>query len=169
MLPPRPRIVVSSATFDSFNPPEDFSGRASPTNSDLSSNLSSKTRRRPSTTGERHNKTRSWTQSVSEWAYEIVWCLVSIVLLMALVIVLSVHNQRPLPEFPLGLTLNTITAILATASRSVAMLIISEGVSQLKWNWFANTSRPLVDLGTFDMASRGPWGSLQLLFSTRGK
>lgn len=42
----------------------------------------------------------------------------------------------------------------------------AEGISQLKWYWF-NEPQPLIDLDRFDTASRGPWGSLLLLFHTR--
>ncbi|EKG16900.1 hypothetical protein MPH_05881 [Macrophomina phaseolina MS6] len=46
------------------------------------------------------------------------------------------------------------------------MMPIAEGISQLKWYWF-NEPQPLIDLDRFDTASRGPWGSLLLLFHTR--
>ncbi|KAF4439717.1 hypothetical protein FACUT_3933 [Fusarium acutatum] len=46
---------------------------------------------------------------------------------------------------------------------------VSEGLSQLKWNAFARSQRPLDDLKTFDQASRGPFGSLLLLSKTRGR
>lgn len=40
-------------------------------------------------------------------------------------------------------------------------------ISQLKWSWYQNP-RPLNDFTTFDLASRGIWGSLQLLQRTHG-
>ncbi|KAF4551315.1 Hypothetical protein D9617_14g077730 [Elsinoe fawcettii] len=43
---------------------------------------------------------------------------------------------------------------------------VAEGISQLKWSWFLQP-RSLADLGTYDSASRGPWGSLLFLFSGR--
>ncbi|KAF9772784.1 hypothetical protein IL306_009484 [Fusarium sp. DS 682] len=46
---------------------------------------------------------------------------------------------------------------------------VSEDLSQLKWNAFARSQRPLDDLKTFDQASRGPFGSLLLLSKTRGR
>ncbi|MBE3042247.1 DUF3176 domain-containing protein [Candidatus Bathyarchaeota archaeon] len=36
-------------------------------------------------------------------------------------------------------------------------------ISQAKWPWFRQ-ARPLRHIGTFDLASRGAWGSVQLLF-----
>jgi hypothetical protein len=38
-------------------------------------------------------------------------------------------------------------------------------LSQLKWTHFQSAPRKLKDLETFDDASRGPWGSLRLLFA----
>ncbi|MAD87688.1 MAG: hypothetical protein CL912_32410 [Deltaproteobacteria bacterium] len=40
------------------------------------------------------------------------------------------------------------------------------GISQLKWIWFKDP-RSLTDLTTFENASRGPWGSAQLLFTLK--
>ena len=39
-----------------------------------------------------------------------------------------------------------------------------QGLGQLKWAWF-KSSKSLVDFSVFDKASRGPWGSVLLLFS----
>lgn len=38
------------------------------------------------------------------------------------------------------------------------------GISQFKWLWF-DRPRELADIERLDRASRGAWGSLQLLFS----
>lgn len=101
------------------------------------------------------------------WAVEFFWCLVSIVLLAALAMILAIHNGKPLPRWPLGLTLNTVVALLATFCRASFVVAVTEGVSQLKWNWFAEKPRPLNDLEIFDQASRGPWGSIRSLFGSR--
>ncbi|KAM0421049.1 hypothetical protein ACHAPT_011120 [Fusarium lateritium] len=76
-------------------------------------------------------------------------------------------GQR-IPEWPLGLTINTAIALLSTMSRTAFVMPVSESVSQLKWLWYQK-ERPLADFQTFDDASRGPWGSLKLLVSMRKK
>ncbi|KAI0817888.1 hypothetical protein GGR55DRAFT_622433 [Xylaria sp. FL0064] len=43
------------------------------------------------------------------------------------------------------------------------MLPPSECISQLKWQWFSQQPRRLIDIEHFDAASRGPWGSLRFL------
>lgn len=112
---------------------------------------------------------QTWLQSATSWAPELVWCLLSVILLMGLVMVLSTFDSRPLPDLPLGLTLNTVVAILATASRAVTVFLIGQGISQMKWNQYVGRDRPLNNLHVFDEASRGPWGSLQMVLRTRGK
>jgi Protein of unknown function (DUF3176) len=37
-------------------------------------------------------------------------------------------------------------------------------LSRLKWLWYTRKVKSLQDFQTFDMASRGPWGAIQLLF-----
>lgn len=112
---------------------------------------------------------QEWLQSATSWAPELVWCLLSVALLMGLVMVLSSFDDKPLPKLPLGLTLNTIVAILATTSRAVTVFLVGRGISQLKWNQFVGGHKPLINLQVFDDASRGPWGSLQMVFRTRAK
>ncbi|GKT48240.1 uncharacterized protein ColSpa_08421 [Colletotrichum spaethianum] len=70
-------------------------------------------------------------------------------------------------KWPLGLTLNTLIAFLATLARAAFVIPVSESISQLKWLWYRD-ERPLKDFQDFDSASRGPWGSLQLLKTTKG-
>jgi hypothetical protein len=111
---------------------------------------------------------RSFTWHIVAWAPEAVWCCIAAVLLVSLVIVLNQYNNQPLPEWPLGLTLNTAVALITTVLRSVTVVVICEAISQLKWNRFVTQERRLSDLQVFDQASRGPWGSLLMVLRGRG-
>lgn len=102
------------------------------------------------------------------WSPEAAWCLLSLLVFISLVIVLAEYEGRPMPVWPLGLTLNTIVALLATLCRFMTFLPVAEGISQLKWIWFTRERRPLQDLYSFDQASRGPWGALLLITRLRG-
>ena len=64
----------------------------------------------------------------------------------------------------IGITLNAIISILATASRVSLAFAISNTMGPIKWLWL-KTSEPklLSDLQSLDSASRGPAGSLGLL------
>lgn len=103
---------------------------------------------------------------LKSWAPETSCCLLTVMILVALAVVLSMYDRKPLPQWPLGLTLNTIVALLATLCRSLIVIPIAEGISQLKWNWFAVHQRSIRSLYIFDQASRGPWGALRLIFTT---
>ncbi|PVH83592.1 hypothetical protein DL98DRAFT_486436 [Cadophora sp. DSE1049] len=66
----------------------------------------------------------------------------------------------------MGITINSILSWLSTIARSALLVPITKGISQLKWTWFSSVQR-LADLQRFDDASRGPWGSLMLLWSLK--
>ncbi|PWY69787.1 hypothetical protein BO70DRAFT_382492 [Aspergillus heteromorphus CBS 117.55] len=97
------------------------------------------------------------------WFWEIISLGFSITLFIVIVVFLKVYDQHEMPTFPLGLTLNTIVSILATGSKSSLLCMISTSIGQLKWIWFQAKKRPLYDMQYFDDASRGPWGSMQVL------
>lgn len=103
------------------------------------------------------------------WWHELAWCLLAIGLLIALVVVLRCYENKAAPKWPSELSLNTVVATIATMCRALTVIPISEGLSQLKWNSLSRTERPLRDLYTFDQASRGPWGSLMLIFRAQGR
>lgn len=63
-----------------------------------------------------------------------------------------------------NITLDTLISTLSTIGRAPLLLSVSECLSQLKWTWYLDKHRPLRDLDTFDNASRGAWGGLQLLW-----
>ncbi|KAK0391655.1 hypothetical protein NLU13_1154 [Sarocladium strictum] len=165
MAQPKPRIIVSRATFDTDPSVEGL--RSSTSTDTFCSERSRDIRQAPAASSVKHTPRQTWLQSASPWALELVWCLLSVVLLMGLVMVLSTYDKQRLPEIPLGITLNTIVAILATATRAVTVFLIGQGISQLKWNQYVGGHKPLTNLQVFDEASRGPWGSLQMVFRTR--
>lgn len=103
------------------------------------------------------------------WAPEFGWILLALALFIALIVVLRVYDNKGLPDWPMGLTLNTLVAFLATMCRSIIIIPIGEGLSQLKWNWFVAKKRPIKDLYIFDQASRGPWGSIRLICRMKGR
>lgn len=108
---------------------------------------------------------------VRDWAMEILWSVLGVVFLAIIVVLLAKFDGKPIDglSLPSGVTLNTVIAFLATICRTVSVIPIMEGISQLKWNWFASVQRPVKDLLVFDQASRGPWGSLRMIVTIRGR
>ena len=104
------------------------------------------------------------------WGAEVAWCTLALVLLLAIAGILNHYKGRTEKKWFNGeLTLNAVVAFVATLCRAAMVIPIAECISQLKWNSFASGNRPLKDLYAFDQASRGPYGSMVLLFKTRGR
>lgn len=105
------------------------------------------------------------------WVSEGVCLFCGVLLVIALCLVLEAYDGRPAPyfgsAFGSALTLNTVVAIVATAAQAFLIFPVAECVSQLKWTWFFRDYRSLHDISTFDKASRGIWGGLQLAWETR--
>ncbi|RGP60900.1 hypothetical protein FSPOR_10401 [Fusarium sporotrichioides] len=104
---------------------------------------------------------------IKGWWQEMLCCLVSVVALVILTMILKKFNNQPLPDWPSGITLNTVLACMATICRSALLVPVTEGLAQAKWVWFKQP-RPLKDFKAFDKASRGLGGSLSLLSHTKG-
>ena len=103
------------------------------------------------------------------WFYEIFAIGFSLACFISIIGVLAAFNQEPAPSLSYGLTLNAIISILATASKSSLIFAVGECIGQLKWVWFHSRRRQLDEMQLFDSASRGPFGSLVVIFQHRGQ
>ncbi|KAI1363073.1 hypothetical protein F5Y08DRAFT_354771 [Xylaria arbuscula] len=102
------------------------------------------------------------------WANTWLWEISSITLSgICLTLALSIllrYDQKLIPQFAYGITLNAIISTLTTFSKSFLLVAVAGAISQLKWRWFQSVEgRRVIDTQLFDDASRGPWGSLILL------
>ena len=88
--------------------------------------------------------------------------------LVAMVGVLAHFDGRRMPNWPTGITLNTLIAVLAAIANAGIASPLQQDLSQLKWITFQREPRPLVDMEHFDDASRGVFGSAKLLVLGRG-
>lgn len=78
------------------------------------------------------------------------------------VLTLILIDNKKLPDWPLGITPNTLISILTTISKSRLLFAVGECFDQLKWAWFSRRGRPMKVIGTFDEAS------LLLIWRTKG-
>ncbi|KAK5652179.1 hypothetical protein OQA88_10822 [Cercophora sp. LCS_1] len=101
------------------------------------------------------------------WVPEILWCGVGLGCGAAIIAVLAQYDGNRPPEWPLGITLNTLLAFLATIAKAAFITPVTRGLGQLRWVWFTKPRRAY-DFEVFDGATRGPFGSLRLLVSRRG-
>jgi hypothetical protein len=102
------------------------------------------------------------------WIAETVACIFSIACITAIASILYVYDDRPIPRFPSGVTLNTIVSILSTSARSAIISTVSTCVGQLKWCWYRRSKKSLNDAQTMDDASRGLSGAIRMLCSRTG-
>ncbi|KAJ5116552.1 hypothetical protein N7456_000900 [Penicillium angulare] len=78
-----------------------------------------------------------------------------------------IYNGKQKPQLFKGITLNAIVSILATASKSSLMFVVGECIAQLRWVSFRESRQSLSYIQLYDSASRGPWGSLIILFKDK--
>jgi hypothetical protein len=101
------------------------------------------------------------------WWWELGSWLLSFCCFSAVVGLLLYYDGKRQPsDVVKGITLNASIAIFAAIAKAAMILPVSEAIGQLKWIWFRR-ERKLYDFFTFDNATRGPWGSLMLLGTTR--
>ncbi|KAI0832181.1 hypothetical protein F5Y06DRAFT_307492 [Hypoxylon sp. FL0890] len=100
------------------------------------------------------------------WLFEIIAWVVSAVALAVIIIIIAVTDEKPLPQWPMNITLNSFVSFMSTLMKAALIIPVTESISQLKWVWFKK-AESLEDIQTFDEASRGTWGSVKLLFKTK--
>ncbi|KAL1635493.1 hypothetical protein SLS58_010189 [Diplodia intermedia] len=106
-------------------------------------------------------------RSLSLWLPETLAIIFSATSLAALAVLLAVTDGKAIFNWH-NVTLNTIVSILSTASKASVLLALSESISQWKWILFGDKMRPLMDFERIDWASRGPLGSLKVLWHCKG-
>lgn len=105
------------------------------------------------------------------WNFEIAASVVSVASFTGLIILLVVSQGKQQQSWLNGkITLNGLIALITTINKASAMVAVTASLSQLKWNMIAQGKsqkprlQPLSYIARFDSASRGPWGSLLLLW-----
>lgn len=103
------------------------------------------------------------------WILETFMVVFSISGLVAASVLLLVYDDKPLSSWSFFLSFNTVISILGAASRASLAFAIGSCISQGKWNWLKDKGGKIMDLERFEEASRGPWGSVRLLWWTKFK
>ncbi|KAH7364379.1 hypothetical protein BKA65DRAFT_491161 [Rhexocercosporidium sp. MPI-PUGE-AT-0058] len=115
---------------------------------------------------EKTAKTKPFSNET--WFLEIFCLVVGVLTFAANIAVLAVFHNKPLPQWPFGITLNTLIALISAVTNACLAVPLASGFGQLKWNWFKRKPSPLTDMELFDDASRGSWGAAKLISSGRG-
>lgn len=97
------------------------------------------------------------------WLPEIASLGFAVLDFVAIVALLVTRQDKPQPKWPSFLNINSVLSIFTTLFRAAILFPVAEGITELKWVWFAQT-RPLRDIDRFEAASKSPWGALKLLW-----
>lgn len=111
--------------------------------------------------------TRVWKTSFfrDRWLLDIICIIFSTACVIAITVLSSRLDGTWLSKWTFVLQPSTTFSVLVTASQSSMMLVIADVLNQLKWlEMSLPRAQPVADFETFDSASRGPLGSLRILF-----
>ncbi|KAL3480062.1 hypothetical protein BJX99DRAFT_244514 [Aspergillus californicus] len=115
------------------------------------------------------NGDRSIVATMNNWfVREILGMAISAGVFVALVVVLVEYDRKPQPSWGY-MSLNSLISWMSTIARACIIISCSEALGQLKWVWFLQKPRPIHELRTFDSASRGTYGALELIWALRAR
>ena len=110
----------------------------------------------------------STTDQIKDWRLEGGSLLLSIICTAGVLVLLWKYDNKPLPHW-YGITFNSAISYLSDVAKTALLYPVAESMSQLKWVWFWNPTKPRVmdDLETYNQASRDPFGSIAMLCKPR--
>ena len=112
-------------------------------------------------------RTRSkvYKRAIALWWQEVIAALLVCAAVIASYATVAPYQNEPLPAWPRYITLGALLSTYSVILRLAATFLLAEGLAGLKWRWFNQSDgAPLRDLELHDKATRGPIGSLQLLW-----
>jgi Protein of unknown function (DUF3176) len=98
-----------------------------------------------------------------EWTLETFSLVLALVALGAIIAIVLSYNNHVLPEWPAFFSINFVVTIPTAIFKSCLLLVAAESISELKWLWFNAKTSSLSLMEEYDLASRGPRGSVRLL------
>ena len=101
------------------------------------------------------------------WALEYAAMMLAITSLSGIAIVLGVYGEHVSRNWTYSITINTVLSTLASIMKGTLMLPVGSCLGQWKWAWYYSRKRTLHTFQIFDAASRGPMGSVWLLYTLR--
>ena len=85
-------------------------------------------------------------------------------IIIAIAALLAIYDGNPTADWGERINLNALLTILSTILRAMMVVVVSQIISQRKWEWFgARSRRPMSELQQFVSGSRGSFGAVRLL------
>lgn len=104
------------------------------------------------------------------WTWEIASAVFSIICLVLLAIFLQQVDGEQYDSWRYNLSPNTVASAIVTIAKAALLISVSSCISQIKWSQGEKAKRsPLYHIQALDQASRGTWGSLEILWRWRLK
>jgi hypothetical protein len=103
------------------------------------------------------------------WLLEASGLVLSWATFLPMIGILVGESGKPIDHWKISWSINAILSILSTAAAMSMTFAVASALSQRKWNRMRQSSRPLRSLYRYDEASRGPIGSIKLIFHLRFK
>jgi hypothetical protein len=107
---------------------------------------------------------RMWSWSWEMWA-----CLGSLAAFLATVGLLRAYDGKSQPDWPYGITLNSAVSWLSTLTKGFLLVPLAACISQSIWIRYSSQAQSLANVAIYDSASRGPWGSFELIWTLQAK
>ncbi|KAF2421039.1 hypothetical protein EJ08DRAFT_523748 [Tothia fuscella] len=114
-----------------------------------------------------------------EWTWQILSALLSVAGLMGTIILLifidkhprladwTLANSKVSPTIAAKVSPNTLIAVFSAISKGAMLIAVADGIGQLKWIRFEQKAHVLKELERYDEASRGSWGAVKLIVTTK--
>ncbi|KAF2968381.1 hypothetical protein GQX73_g5218 [Xylaria multiplex] len=99
-----------------------------------------------------------------DWWPELASLALSAIAFIATIVTLYPHDLQPLPHWPYSISVNALISVYVLVFKAAILYAVAAAMGQLKWLWYQK-QRVLSDLDIYDQASRGPLGSLKILWS----
>lgn len=113
--------------------------------------------------GDKKQNVYDWEGS---WAVEIGSIALGVIGFALLIGFLAKIHNTAYTSWQYTASPNTVVSIIVTITKAALLVSVSSCLSQLKWNQYGNSaSAPLYHMQVIDQASRGPWGSVNVLWS----
>lgn len=103
------------------------------------------------------------------WIWELLACCGSCICFFIVIAVLLAYDGRPQPEWPWNITINSIVSWFTTIMKACLLAAVTTSISQASWIHFRTQPHALIDMAVYDSASRGPLGSMYLLWNLKAR
>ena len=156
------RRTLCSGDFDSFSSRDN----ASKTSYQPVDKCHTSKEQTPGWNSSRNRSATRLEQSIADrWLLELSACGGSLLALFATFIFLHHYDGRAQPDMPCNVTINSVTSLLTTIMKALMLVAVTACRSQANWIHYKTRSHAFKDFLVYDSASRGPNGSLQLLWN----